>query len=501
MISEQESRALAEGIKEYIRSRKDKKHEEYLKSKPQVKKGIVSKGINIRLAKIVLEITRDRKSVKSIEQSKKTKGLTSLAFQLDKYDRFLALLNPEHISNELSDIKQEYAQFLSELEEQYRPVNWLDEWTPQAKDISFATHVAKLTHSSSKGSSILDSTTDVDQRYLTTNMLDNPEIDTAAANAKSLPIADILKIEHSGVSVLDCVKVGDCSVFSLLTQDEEQILQWMSYLKQAYDSVKKRSYFLSKQVYFPLKEGGYHLLLPLTSSSLSQCLHDEHRKYFEDEQTQARAQRKTRKYCETPVIGYPGKAKLNITASNHSNASSLNGKRGGKITLFCSQPPSWQSKENYRGLDESKFFKQIGYRAKNEIQDLNRYLLLLNSKQLSDNQPERASAITRKVLAIADVMFDYIALAKSNEADGWTVESDLSLSYQLLFEPNREDTEAKTERASGEWLPVISRDFGRWLNKQLDKKKLSLTPIHSELWMNLLTPELRQFIATQEVSL
>ncbi|KZN69554.1 hypothetical protein N478_10420 [Pseudoalteromonas luteoviolacea S4060-1] len=501
MISKQTSQALAKGIEVYLATRRDKKHEDYLKSKPQKKKNVISKGINIRLAGIVKRLTDKNEAVKLVEKTKKAKDQTALVFQQQKYRNLLELLDADVVDSELSELRAEYLQFVSELEAQHKPANWLDEWAIKAKDISFATHVAKLTHSSSKGSSILDSSLSSDKRYLTTNSLSDPEIDTASSNAASLPVADILKVEHDGFSVLDCLKAEDASLFSEFTDDKEQIAKWVQGLKQAYDSDIKQSYFLSKQVFFPLGNQHYHLLLPLTSSSLAQALHNEHKQYFEDEQTKAREQRKNNKFCATAVVSYPNKAKLNITGSNHSNASSLNGKRGGKITLLSSQPPSWRSKgKRYCELDYQALYKALSFLSKNELRDLNKYLKLLKNKELSDSQPARAATITKKVQAIIHALFDEVMQANTVEETNWTKASKFTLPYQLLFEPYRDDEQAAAEKLAGKWQTVISKDFARWLNKQLDDKQLKLGTIHLELWAKLFSQELRSFIALQEVS-
>lgn len=501
MISKQTPLALAKGIEVYLAMRRDKKHEEYLKSKPQKKKDVISKGINIRLAGIVKRLTNKNEAVKLVEKAKKAKDQTALVFQQQKYRNLLELLDSDVVDSELSELKVEYLQFVSELEMQHKPANWLDEWAIKAKDISFATHVAKLTHSSSKGSSILDSSLSSDRRYLTTNLLSDPEIDTASSNAASLPVADILKIEYDGCSVLDCLKAEDVSLFSEFTDDREQIAKWVRGLKQAYDSDVKQSYFLSKQVFFPISDQKYHLLLPLTSSSLAQALHNEHKKYFEEEQTKARELRRNNKFSAISVVSYPNKAKLNITGSNHSNASSLNGKRGGKITLLSSQPPNWQSKgKSYCEVDYKAFYKALSFLTKNEIRDLRNYLKLLKNKELSDSQPTRAAAIIRKVQVIIHAFFDEVMLANTVEKTNWTKVSKFTLPYQLLFEPYRDDEQAVVEKLAGKWQTVISKDFARWLNKQLGEKQFKLGTIHLELWAKLFSQELRSFIAIQEVS-
>lgn len=505
-MAQQTAEFLARKIERYLIIRRDKKHEDYLKSKPKKNKktGVVSKGINTRLAAIVKRLTDKSEDVRTIEKTKKSKGQSALDFQLNKYQSFINLLDNEQTDSELHELTCEYTDFVSELERQHQTSNWLDEWVTKAKDISFATHVAKLTHSSSKGSSILDSSICKDDRYLTTNTLPNPEMDTASSNAASLPVSDVLKISNEKVSVLDCIKAGDYALFDYFTEDKNKVSQWVNALKQAYDSDEKKSYFLSKQVYFPAENEPYHLLLPLTSSSLVQALHNEHRRYFEDEQTLARKQKNNGQYSAIPVISYPNKAIFNVTSRSPkawANVSTLNLERKSKITLFSCQPPNWQTQSpNYINVESHQFFGKIGYLLKTEINELNKYLRLLNNKELSISKPERALAITKKVNAIVHALFDEVLLANDVQQRNWTQESNFTIPYQLLFEPYRDDEQAKQYKLGNQWQVEISKDFARWLNKQLDKKRLGLNTIHEQLWQELFARELREFIAIQEVS-
>ncbi|WP_417598473.1 type I-F CRISPR-associated protein Csy1 [Oceanospirillum sp.] len=503
MVSSQTSQALAKGIAIYLAKRRDAKEENYLKSKPQTKKGVVSKGINTRLLSIAKRLSGNSDAVKTVEKTKKTKEQTALAFQQKKYQTLLDLIGEDVVDNELHDLKSEYIGFVAELNEQHIPAVWLDEWVEKANDISFATHVAKLTHSSSKGSSVLDASKCQDNRYLTTNSLVNPCIDTASSNAASLPIADILKVSSDGYSVLDCLKADCYECFDAFTADQAQVQRWVSGLKQAYDSDKKQSYFLSKQVYFPIATNQYHLLLPLTSSSLAQEMHLEFRKFFDDEaQVKARDQYKKDKYSSTVRVSYPNKAKLNITGSNHSNASALNGVRGGKITLLSTQPPQWITQTvSFRQVD-GLFNKQLAYQLMPEIRELQKYFKLLKSKDLSESKPERRNALINKLNDIISELFDFILVVNQNEKPGWTLQSELPIEYQLLFEPWRDDDASKAEKITTEWQKEISRDFSFWLSKHLNEKgKLELNPRQIKGLEKVFALRLRVFVAEQEVAL
>lgn len=501
---------LAALIFSYIASRRDKKVESFYKDKPKKnKQGIVTNGaINIRLASMVSATVPDQKdAVKNIEKSKKEKTQTPLVFQEDKYQQLLSLLPEPITDDEILALKDELDRFLIDLENEFNPITWLNEWTSKASDISFASHVAKLTHSSSKSSSILDLTTQSSPRYLTTNSLQSPEIDTASSNAASLPIADILKLSVNDVSVLECIKSGETDFLKHITDDDKTINTWCKVLKQAYDSTQKSSYFLNKQVYFPVGDNRYHLLLPLTSSSLVQAIHREHQKYFTDEAKEDRKLRKNQKYSANEVRSYPNKAVIHVTGSNHSNASALNGQRGGRVKLFPALPPQWQSRNRSIARKTSLFDEQLSYRLKNQIDDLKNYLHVLKKQQLSISKPDRNGAVVGKLTAISDEFFNYILEIQLQEVAGWTIDSDLPVEQQMLLEPNREDEAAKVAKLAKDWLTMLSQSYARWLNKQLNNKQLGLTKIQAQLWREHFIFELKYYLAaattndTEEVSL
>jgi len=495
---------LANEIALYIRTRRDKKEEAFYKNKPKKnKQGVVVNGaFNSRLMSIVKRLSASESAISLIEKEKKLKEKTLLQYQQEKYKKLLNILPADIVDLELSELDSEKKQFLLDLDKEFEPEEWLTQWTPKARDISFATHVAKLTHSSSKGSSILDTTSIKDERYLTTNTLSKPVVDTASSNAASLPIADVLKLSVDGVSVLDCLKSGETSLFRFLTKDDQLVEVWCQNLKQAYDSHQKQSYFLNKQTYFPVREGGYHLLLPLKSSSLIHEIHLEHKKYFDEEQTKAREQRKNKQYSPINVRAYPNKAYLHVTGSHHSNASSLNGQRGGRVALFSAMPPQWQSNMQPVAIKDSIFDRDLGRYLKDDIRELEKYLLVIKKEELSISKPVRNAAVVKKLRIINESFFSYVQLCKSGEqALGWTISSNLPIEQQLLFEPEREDEKAVSIKMGRAWMKSLGSSYGRWLNNQLKDKQLTLTPIHSELWGRHFLQDLREYIAIQEAEL
>jgi len=502
MRNEDVSQALAEEIIAYVNRRRDEKEEKYLKDKPKKNK-LTNGAIIERLLVIVKKISKEKDNIKEIEKSKKTKGETSLNFQKRRYESLIALVDDDVSEQQLLDLKQEYQAFVFSNNEKHKTVTWLNQWTSKASDISFATHVGKLTHSSSKSSSILDNTIEKNNCYLTTNQLTYMEIDTASSNAASLPIADILKLSVNGTSVLDCLKRGDYSLFRKISNDAKLIDRWCNQLKQSYDSLQKQSYFLSKQIYFPTQDRQYHLLMPLTSSSLVHALHLEHKKYWDVEQVNARKQKGNKKFSTTVTCTYPNKAYLHVTGSNHSNASSLNGERGGRIALFPAMPPQWKARMPSYINRTSIFDKTLALELKDEINELRNYLLLLKNKSLSISEPKRNAVVMNKLQAISSHFFNYLEKINHNEVTkGWTLGSKLPGEEQLAFEPWRQDQDARVLKINNAWQKTLCQSYGRWLNQQLSQKcKLNLTIIQATLWADCFLLELREMIATKEVDL
>jgi len=505
MKNQELTKRIAQEIKRYINGRRDKKEEEFLKSKPKKnKQGKITNGAIVhRLIQRLKHNTDKTAEISAIEKSKKTKLQTPLSFQQERHEALLCLLNDEVRDDEISTLKKDYHEFLLNNAGEYDHVTWLSKYAEKSKDISFATHVGKLTHSSSKGSSILDISDAKDNRYLSTNTLDNPEIDTASSNAASLPIADILKLSVDGVTVIDCLKNNDLLFLRELSDDVNLVALWHEQLKQAYDSDQKQSYFLSKQTYFPLTKNGYHLLLPLTSSSLVHHMFLTHKKRFNDEKTvTAFEQKKANKYSDLSISIVSNRAILHVTGSNHSNASSLNGKRGGRVALLPTMPPQWKSsRASYRSKD-TLFDRTLSYALQEQVGALTNYLLLIKSKQLSISQPKRNAAVIAKLQSISDEFFDHIeAINCSENTEGWSIDCALPLNQQLLCEPWRNDDAAKALTINNQWQKTISQEYARWLNKQLNKdKRLNLTSIHTAIWRDAFSAQMREMTATMEIN-
>lgn len=448
-----------------------------------------------------------KNSVAKIKKKKATKGTSKqdkINFIKATIDELISLFKQEDMFDELVQSYKNTSQEVLFIKSWNKYEQWIGWALDFGEDSYLATHIAKLTHSSSKGSSIdvryHTSCDKYNQQYLSTNK--KPILDTAYPDNKYSSISQLYKIEIEGQYIGDLLRANGEKYLTPFTNNDNLLKSWCDRFSKYIKNENKKSYFLSKQTYFPTEDNSYHLLLPLTSSSLVHELHLEHKNYFEDEQKLAREQKSNKKYSSTITCTYPNKAYLHVTGSNHSNASSLNGKRGGRIALLPSMPPQWQSNFRFYINKSSIFDKSLGFELNHEIDDLKKYLLLIQNKSLSISEPKRNAAVISKLQAISNRFFDYVEQVNNSMPNAnWTCDTNLPIEQQLLFEPWRGDDAAIAMKANKQWEKVLGQSYGRWVNHQVKPKdKLPSNPIHEALWADAFSTELREYIAIEEMS-
>ncbi|MBC3619696.1 type I-F CRISPR-associated protein Csy1 [Vibrio metschnikovii] len=456
--------------------------------------------------KINKEIKNEVQSLKKKKTEKGTSKEEKIEFNNQQLADLVGIANKFEV---LPDLKSMHLLLLRDVQ-RIKSWNiyeqWID-WALAFGDGSYlATHIGKLTHSSSKGSSIDLRYFETCKKYSSTYLTTKNELvslDAAYPDNKYSSITQLYSIAVEGRFIGDLLREDGRKYLRHLTNDLELLNIWNdSFFKKIKDE-NKQSYFLSKQVYFPIANDKYHLLLPLTSSSLAHELHLEHKKRWDESFKTAFEQKGNKKYSDQVVATYPNKASLHVTGSNHSNASSLNGKRGGRISLMAALPPQWNAKLPSYSEQQSIFTRSLAYELWDEISELSSYLLLLKNKELSVSEPKRNAAVLAKLSAINNQFFNFIESINNSESGiGWTLTSKLDIEYQVLFEPWRDDDAALGLKKNNDWLNKISQDFGRWLNQQLNKnKQLKLTPIHAALWADCFLLDLKEFFAIKEVEL
>lgn len=422
-----------------------------------------------------------------------------LNFQLDCVDEFL--------DNENLSQKQVWLKVTEDINDKYNYSNWLDDAASNALNISFATHIAKLTHSSISGASnIYSDMVDKEHLYLSTSSLKDKIIEVSQSNNLYAPIGKMLQLENSNNSLSNKLKQGDLSNLSEFAQDEEQLERWKQGFMKVFADRIPATHYLAKQTYFPIEADEYHIINPMQSSSLDQAVFDKvNFVKFSPEMTAIRKSKRDNQYNQNIEIRYPNIAILKVTQSNHGNATPLNGKRGGKRYLFRSTPPAWKSSFNPPLKQESLFDGEFNNKAYKKAKELQKYLLKLNYAMEKQGREYSNKQIRDKVKdsinELIEILFDYAAQVQNLKSQkGWSKESKLFEAHQLWLDPYRDDNEFQEKRSSGHWQEKVCKDFGLWVNKKLEYKKMKFAKFESDKWAKLLKNRLKRFEKGLEVT-
>lgn len=114
-----------------------------------------------------------------------------------------------------------------------------------------------------------------------------------------------------------------------------------------------------KQVYFPLEDGSYHLLVPLFPTSLVNRAYTAISKaLYGEEGKEARTARKAGLPYEGEYCEYPGLLRRSFGGTKPQNISRMNTQRGGSVFLLPSLPPRWKRELPYP-LNENSVWNVI----------------------------------------------------------------------------------------------------------------------------------------------
>lgn len=437
------------------------------------------------------------------KKNKKSEDQTALAFQQQKWQQ-AKTLNSQPSSLNWGLLDANYQAKVVDLNEKYSAADWIAKASQNASSVSFATHVVKLTHSKIDTPSFLDQVDAINPAYLSTSSLSEKVLDGAVAGNQFAPIYQFLELESQGVKLAQELSDDTSEALRAFVRSDEELQHWNSCFKQASISDDMATHALLKQIYFPLNIRGdyqYHLLSQVVSSSLAQNIFE---RLFNDQQKQIRALCDKEKFSIGTKITFPRRANISVTASNHSNASQLNGKRGGKLHLLSTQSPTWQRQVKPPIYQTSWFRSGIpNYAVKEDIQYLREFLLRNDAQELSTRDPKRRKWLVNWGEQIVDEVMYHANIIQTLPA-GWSAVEDIKLkkAHQCFLDPYRDDEGFQSERESTDWETEICADFARWLNNHLKGKDNAFTPEeeHSKLWKKLMSSALSELKDTQKFS-
>lgn len=441
-----------------------------------------------------------KEQAQKIIDTKKAKEQASLDNIREKYNE-LSDLNYQNLVL-LSEIKSETSKKIIELDEKYKPSQWINDAAAKASGVVLdVTHIAKLTHSSAKASNInanAHRSELIKPLLVTDNCAAKLPSDFAYSTAEYAPIAEFLQLDCEG-ELLGKVICRNASVLKPFAKDDDQLKQWQEQISLAFNEKRKSSHILAKQVYFPVDEN-YHLLVPLVSSAMAQIINDRIRQTRKGDMP-VRQARNAELFTKEIDVLFHKTAILKVTQTNHQNVSNLNGRRLGELILFPSLPPQWKNQIKPPIAINSIFTKQLGKQARESFEKLQNLLLAIKFNKLTMNL-QRKQHIAALIADIADMVFDRVAQIHGlKQHTGWSQESKLSAHQQYWLDPLRADEDFQSARINIDWQADIGNDFSKWINRQIKHKQLTLGVAQEKQWRKIFSPLLREFNAVTEVIL
>lgn len=430
-------------------------------------------------------------------KNKKPDDVSDKAFLASRMDALFDYLEPFDIVDKVK-LKSEYLVLIDKLKNKYKANTWIEDASDNANSITFATHVAKLTHSKIDSSSLNDSIESNRQDILTTSCLAEITVDGAVAGNQYAPIYQFLSLERDGVTLAQTLAKTSNSILQSFSKDEVQLAEWNQHFKQVTQSSTFSTHALAKQVYFPInsehsEQTHYHLLCPMTSSSLAQHLFNH---LFNDDNRLVRKQYFDKKYHSDTFYDYPQKAAIAVTASNHSNASQLNGKRGGKLYLFNAKPPTWQTQIKPPSYKNTMFnHDPLNNLCRDNIKGFQS--MFLGAVEVY-RKPNIMAGIEKWIHAIGDDVLAYASLIQQLPS-GWSAGSHLEknrIEHCYFLDFYRQDDSFIVKQRSNDWQAVIAHDFGSWINNKLADNNKKFTPQaeHRKLWQKMFAQQLRDYL-------
>lgn len=416
--------------------------------------------------------------------------------RLEKLNKEAEKQKKEAADDALAVAEIEAAQASKRAEELARltPNAWLCDAAARAKQISFATHPLKFTHPEAKGASsvFLNGDGKPDGAYLTTASLASPSIDVSG-NAAALDVAQLLQLSHDGITLASMIAQGDMSALEPFADNPEQLDQWRQSFQSVFADKDIRAHTLTKQVYFPLADGSYHLLSPLFSSSMAQATFQRvSDSRYTDASKDIRKLRREGKFSPAPTVDYPNVALQKFGGTNAQNVSILNARRGGRAFLLSCQPPVWRNRFlpslNHKAAFWQAYMRFDGRKAWHTVKALKEFL---TKKVEADSTLAIRQHRAELVDELIDLLLQYAAeLQTMRDHAGWSADSKLSREEQLWLDPYRSDADFQEERAKNDWQALIAKQFAAWLNDQLQSKKLVPKDTEYEVWEKLLERKL-----------
>jgi len=386
------------------------------------------------------------------------------------------------------------------LEEEHRVENWIPKAAHRVTQLQQATHAIKYTHPSARGSNLYSlGNPEAGSSLISTHTLKGNLKSDAVGNAAALDVYKLLstRVEVEGKSLLEyAMETHPAFIAALPGNNEDLAKEWT---KNFRDITGLRgtpaSHMLTKQVYWPLEDGKYHLLAPLFPTSLVHRLWETIREdRFSESAKEARQAKWAKKPHSQSTRDYLDTVLQKFGGSNPQGIGALNNERHGECYLLASVPPNWQSEKIPAPMKvETIFGRPFGSRksVRASIEDLRK---LLRDKRNTNNVRIR----NRRAGLVGSIQGELIQFSEELRCLplGWSSHEDCRLNQEECYwlDPNRaeQDEAFALGRKSYPWADEVCRRFGNWLNARLEQDQMHMSDPEQFEWSSLLKKELNQ---------
>lgn len=370
---------------------------------------------------------------------------------------------------------------------------WLADAARRVSQIQAVTHVLKATHPDARGSSLhVPPDTLPTHTEIGTHVLGGDFAEDVVGNAAALDVFKFLKLEIEGHRLLDWMRVGEPALRQALHANPDTANAWMAAFSGLVRSDQQPvSHEAAKQVYWcvgvsPLDDSAYHLLQPLSSSSLTHVIHtDITEARFGEANKVARQAFRDKSAFDGSYRDYRGLVARKLGGTKPQNISQLNSERGGVNYLLASLPPQWKQERPRSLLNRDSALEQFAHFEDDpEFESVPTLM-----KKLADflrSNPDNTMPTRVKREAIEQELGQQLPLfAASIHArfePGWTRDPEcrLPLCEKIWLDTERadlpsskesfeEDEELKEAFEFGDWPDEVAGRFANWVNEQLRK--------------------------------
>lgn len=396
----------------------------------------------------------------------------------------------QQLESKLESVKADDIEKIQEIREKYQKDSWLEDVANRGSKLQLATHAVKYTHPKTKGATNVlyepDAAIGEITKLVGTHTLKDKRAFDVVGNAAYLDTYKFFKLEFDGKTLLERARAADPVLIAALSDDPLQGKRWAQNMAAIADNdTPTASHALTKQVYFPLTDGGYHLLAPLFPSSLVHTIH--HRvteDRFGEAAKTAREARRAEKMHSQGYREYPNLAIQNFGGTKPQNISQLNSERRGENWLLASLPPVWRSESVRAPWYVETVFSRV-FPRRPAVKELTRTLREFLVKVAADNNVRIRQTRAELVSRLIDELLLFTAELQALPA-GWSAEADcrLDMIERYWLDPGRaaQDADFAEQRQTRDWQEDICSRFGNWLNSALQHDKLPLGRAEQTEW-------------------